>query len=462
MFPTLEVPIGRGLGLVLLLIAGVLAAWNPRWKGAPSGRAIALGLLLPALALLALGTLTTFTLRTYGLFLGAGAMAGFLAAAHGVVRRGFSFDVATELAILGIVGAVIGSRLIYVVQFHDQVFAALPPAIATPGPSAPLVAGETLVIRTGRGEARIELAGGEDLDGLRARIEASAAPLGLALEPLVARHRGPEGIETRIRGLVIRAPDRGPEAFMEVEGSAREKLRLPDARVFGQPPRPWAAYFDLRDGGLVYLGAVLGLLAAWSGWIRYRRLPLLPLLDGVALLFTVGAAIGRWGCMAAGCCWGREAGPWAVIPVEYPPFSPAWIQMSKERLTCEWDPVLAEGVLRPDLALALGPLATATPPLHATPLYESIGLFTLSALVLLHERWRKPPPGVSIALVMIGVTAIRFADEHLRRDHEKFFLGLGYPLTLTQIAYGVFFFLGLGLFFWARSRPRPEAAKLEA
>lgn len=452
MFPSVELPLGRALGLALLLAAAVLAAWNPRLKGWPPGRTIGAGLLVPALVLLLLGPGGSVELRTYGLFLGAGALAGFAVAAWGVVRRGFSFDVATELAILGVVGAVIGSRLVYVVQFHDEVFAALPPAVATPGPQAPLLPGETLLLRSPRGEARVELAGGEDLAALEARIAASASPLGLELRPLVARHRGPEGIETRVRGLVIRCPERGPEAFLAVDGTAREKLALPAGRVFGQPARPWSAYLDLRDGGLVYLGAVLGLFLLWAGWIRYRSLALLPLLDGVALLFTVGAGIGRWGCLAAGCCWGREAGPRAAIPVEYPPFSPAWLQMAKERLTCEWDPVLAEGVLHPELADALGPLAKGTPPLHATPVYESIGLLTLSALVLWHERRFRPPPGQSFALVVLGTTAIRFADEHLRRDHEKFFLGLGYPLTLTQVGYGVFFLLGLGLLLWTRSR----------
>jgi phosphatidylglycerol:prolipoprotein diacylglycerol transferase len=68
----------------------------------------------------------------------------------------------------------------------------------------------------------------------------------------------------------------------------------------------------IRAGG-VFLGGFLA--AAIAGWIVLKRagLPFLKTADVMAPSIALGQAIGRLGCLAAGCCYGRECHePWAV------------------------------------------------------------------------------------------------------------------------------------------------------
>ena len=68
----------------------------------------------------------------------------------------------------------------------------------------------------------------------------------------------------------------------------------------------------LRSGGVFYGG----LIAATSVAIWYMRrndLPAWQIADMGAPSIALGEAIGRWGCFAAGCCYGRPtSGPFGV------------------------------------------------------------------------------------------------------------------------------------------------------
>jgi phosphatidylglycerol:prolipoprotein diacylglycerol transferase len=68
----------------------------------------------------------------------------------------------------------------------------------------------------------------------------------------------------------------------------------------------------LRSGGVFYGG----LIAATTTAIVYMRrhdLPAWAIADMGAPSIALGEAIGRWGCFAAGCCYGKEShGPFAV------------------------------------------------------------------------------------------------------------------------------------------------------
>jgi phosphatidylglycerol:prolipoprotein diacylglycerol transferase len=56
----------------------------------------------------------------------------------------------------------------------------------------------------------------------------------------------------------------------------------------------------------VFSGGFLAALAASAWYIRRRRMPPLATCDAFAPGLAFGHAIGRLGCFAAGCCWGRE------------------------------------------------------------------------------------------------------------------------------------------------------------
>ena len=71
-------------------------------------------------------------------------------------------------------------------------------------------------------------------------------------------------------------------------------------------------WHDVRYG-FVFYGGFLG--AALAGWIATRRLKLsfTKLSDYFAVVLPFGHAIGRLGCLAAGCCYGRHTDmPWGI------------------------------------------------------------------------------------------------------------------------------------------------------
>jgi phosphatidylglycerol:prolipoprotein diacylglycerol transferase len=82
----------------------------------------------------------------------------------------------------------------------------------------------------------------------------------------------------------------------------------------------WRHYLDrpkdlvdvLRSGGVFYGGLICAsVVGIW--YLRKHRLPAWKVADMGAPAIALGEAIGRWGCFAAGCCYGRETkGPFGV------------------------------------------------------------------------------------------------------------------------------------------------------
>lgn len=69
----------------------------------------------------------------------------------------------------------------------------------------------------------------------------------------------------------------------------------------------------LQSGGVFYGGLLGALPVAWY-FIRKYELPLLTTFDVLAPAVALGQAIGRLGCFAAGCCYGKVCTmPWAVV-----------------------------------------------------------------------------------------------------------------------------------------------------
>jgi len=69
---------------------------------------------------------------------------------------------------------------------------------------------------------------------------------------------------------------------------------------------------SLQAAGVFQGGLILAIIVAFA-YIRSQGLPLLQTMDAFAPGIALGHAIGRMGCLAAGCCWGRETTlPWAI------------------------------------------------------------------------------------------------------------------------------------------------------
>ena len=81
---------------------------------------------------------------------------------------------------------------------------------------------------------------------------------------------------------------------------------------YSENPREIFSAATLQSGGTFYGGLIGGIL--WTVfYTRREHMPLLPTLDVSAAPVALGHAIGRLGCFAAGCCYGKPASvPWAV------------------------------------------------------------------------------------------------------------------------------------------------------
>src|ERR1700722_8231940 len=68
----------------------------------------------------------------------------------------------------------------------------------------------------------------------------------------------------------------------------------------------------IQSGGTFFGGFLGGVLAIFL-YTYFERMPVLPVLDTFAVALPLGHAIGRLGCFAAGCCYGKPTSlPWGV------------------------------------------------------------------------------------------------------------------------------------------------------
>ncbi|OGR82335.1 MAG: hypothetical protein A2636_04670 [Elusimicrobia bacterium RIFCSPHIGHO2_01_FULL_64_10] len=72
--------------------------------------------------------------------------------------------------------------------------------------------------------------------------------------------------------------------------------------------------FRIWEGGLVSFGGLAGALAGFAIWQKSQKwIGWKESLDILAAPMALGQAVGRLGCLAAGCCYGRPADfPWTV------------------------------------------------------------------------------------------------------------------------------------------------------
>jgi len=168
-----------------------------------------------------------------------------------------------------------------------------------------------------------------------------------------------------------------------------------------------------RSGGIVQL-ALIGGVAVALVYLRWRRLPVLATLDAVAPAVPLGLAIGRVGCLAAGCCHGAPSSlPWSLTYLD-----PMAHQLS--------------GV----------PLGVA---LHPTPIY--LGLASaVTFLVVRAVAARARPAGTALGAFLLLDGLIRVELDGLRGDPRGQLLGLSSGVML-----GVMFAIA-GLVLLTRDR----------
>ncbi|MGA2132316.1 MAG: prolipoprotein diacylglyceryl transferase [Bryobacteraceae bacterium] len=200
---------------------------------------------------------------------------------------------------------------------------------------------------------------------------------------------------------------------------AKILMFLVDIPYYARNPGEIFSLASLQAGGVFYGGLIAALIASIV-YMRRHHLPPLATADVFAPGIALGHGIGRLGCFAAGCCWGRPTHlPWGVT------FT---------------DPLAAQNV-----GVPLGI------PLHPTQLYESAAEFAIFGI--LYWRIGKPhAAGAIISLYLILYSTARFLVEFVR-DHPGEPTPFGGPLNTSQwISLGL---LALGAAYFVR---RPRAA----
>jgi len=67
-----------------------------------------------------------------------------------------------------------------------------------------------------------------------------------------------------------------------------------------------------QSGGTFY-GGMVGAVLTVALYTYFQKMPLLPVMDTIGAAVPLGHVIGRLGCFAAGCCYGKPTSlPWGV------------------------------------------------------------------------------------------------------------------------------------------------------
>ena len=181
---------------------------------------------------------------------------------------------------------------------------------------------------------------------------------------------------------------------------------------------PASLFGVLRAGG-VFLGGFIAAVIAAVVLLKRYRLPALETFDVVVPSLALGQAIGRIGCLAAGCCWGASCNlPWAVTYTS---------EVATQRLGT--------------------PLHV---PLHPFPVYAAIfNVFLYLGLAWLFSR--RPPSGRIFAAYLMLYGIGRFLLEFTRGDAHRGFVFNGL-LSTSQLISTILVGLGIGLWIWAGRR----------
>lgn len=239
---------------------------------------------------------------------------------------------------------------------------------------------------------------------------AAAYLLGLKLAMVRARAWGLDATRMLDLGIYI---------IISALVGAKLLLLVVDFRQFREDP---AELLSLaRSGGVFYGGLILAVLVAFW-YMRRHRLPLWQTCDVFAPGIALGHAVGRLGCLAAGCCFGK-------------PTDVAW----------------AVTFTNPQAAANVGtPLHV---PLHPTQLYESAAEAIILVVLLATERKGRAYPGRTFWLYMLLYGISRFIIEFYRGDERGMVFD---TLSTSQFISLVLVPLSLVMLAWLARQPQPS------
>ena len=199
---------------------------------------------------------------------------------------------------------------------------------------------------------------------------------------------------------------------------AKLLLLISDFQYYSQNIREIFSLSTLRSMG-VYYGGLLLALASAALFLAKKHLPFWTTADLAAPGIALGQAIGRIGCLSAGCCYGKPTHlPWGITFTDSYAYNNVGV--------------------------------TLNVPLHPTQIYESLGALSLFVFLM----WRLPRKhtnGLILLEYLILYSILRFVIEFFRGDERGFVL---YGLLSTSQFIAVSTILGsVAAYYWLLRRP---------
>lgn len=173
--------------------------------------------------------------------------------------------------------------------------------------------------------------------------------------------------------------------------------------------------FKIWEGGLVFYGGLLGAIGVSLWYLRKHGLSFWGIADVFAPAIALGHAIGRQGCLLAGCCYGRPL------------------------LTEKWFTIV--------FPHRGGSFAPPGVPLYPTQIMESLAEFSIF-LLLFSYRKRKKFEGQLFLVYLMAYSVMRYGMEFFRGDLDRGFL-IEPWFSTSQFISALLLLMGL-FFYWKR------------
>lgn len=205
---------------------------------------------------------------------------------------------------------------------------------------------------------------------------------------------------------------------------------------------------NLTSGGLVYYGGFLLAFPTLVAYAIWRKIPLLRGMDIIAPCLMIGLAFGRVGCFLNGCCWGQHCDLPAPLTVQFPYYSPPYIEdvkadkvlpppaLFREDLMHKASNLLPPQQLKKDASLASLAAQQRSLPVINTQLISTVTASLIAAVATAFYTLGKTP-GRGFGLMMMLEGMSRFLIEGLRVEPSVMSIGQVH-LTLSQL-------IGLGV-----------------
>jgi phosphatidylglycerol:prolipoprotein diacylglycerol transferase len=180
---------------------------------------------------------------------------------------------------------------------------------------------------------------------------------------------------------------------------------------------------DIIKNGFVFYGGLIGGIAGLFIYCRLFKVRVIDFFDFGAIILPLGQAIGRVGCLAAGCCFGHETESFLGIEFHSP----------------------------------LDPNVPIDTPILPTQIFESIYCLILFVALLTLSR-KKRERGTTTLVYLFSYGICRFINEFFRGDAARGFL---FGISTSQIISLLMIVIGIGFLIYRHNRAKRRLGELK-